>query len=229
MSLTLDKLLTADLPDDVAPALKEILNRAEATREADGYLSDDELHLATKVIHQYAKRCGITPSPIDLTDMSRAYTRVMTEVLAIYDLYRARRLENEVDAKLEQIFAKKSGEDVAIAVLTSEEKTTIAGKLEFIRQIIESSSLETKKKNLLFKKLNKFAHEVTKDGTDTDTLFAFFGELSLNPGLMAKNAKPALDELKDIMRIVFRNRAEREGIPLPSPEDVLKLPHGIGA
>jgi hypothetical protein len=79
-------------------------------------------------------------------------------------------------------------------------------------------------RRMLFERINGLAQEIDRSGTRTDRFFAFAGDLAFTAGEMAKNAKPAIDEFKEILKIVLRSRAKEEKVQLPKPEDVLRLP-----
>jgi hypothetical protein len=65
--------------------------------------------------------------------------------------------------------------------------------------------------------------EVNRNGTRTDRFFAFASELAFAAGQFTKDAKPAIDELKDMLKIVTKARARREGLKLPAGEEILLL------
>jgi hypothetical protein len=110
------------------------------------------------------------------------------------------------------------------AILTADEKQAVQKHLEKIRSIIEESGLDDRKKNALFDRLSDLESEVNRNGTRTDRFFAFTSELGFALGLFAKNAKPAIEETKAMMKIVVNARARHDGIKLPPGDDILLLP-----
>jgi hypothetical protein len=210
MPITLELLLTDDLPELPTLALLKMVERIERVQATENGLTGKEIQIALGVLRRYALNHNIELASVTASKEGFA---------ALGGQIRAMGIETAVDQ-----FASNRNKSGTFAILDNDEKKQILAKVEAIREIIEQSDLPTKKKNALFNKLNKFSGEVMKEGTDTDTLFAFTGELWLNTGTLEKYAVPALDNLKEILRIIFRNRSIREGIPLPSPDDVLKLP-----
>jgi hypothetical protein len=63
-----------------------------------------------------------------------------------------------------------------------------------------------------------------RNGTRTDRFFAFASELGFSIGQFTKDAKPAIDELKDMLKIVSKARARHEGLKLPAGDEILLLP-----
>lgn len=110
------------------------------------------------------------------------------------------------------------------AILTKEEKQAIHNHIDAIRKIIDSSDLDDRKKNSLIDKLTGLSKEVDRNGTLTDRFFAFAGDLGFCLGAFAKNAKPLIKEVKEILKIVTRSRARNENIELPHSGEVLSLP-----
>ena len=129
-------------------------------------------------------------------------------------------IKQKAKAALDGNTAKTPG----YAVLDSDEKREISAHIERIRSIIQDSGLDDGKKNNLFDRLTDLASEVNRNGTRTDRFFAFASELSFCVGKMTRNAKPAIEETKAMLRIVYQARARQEGIQLPPGEDVPLLP-----
>jgi hypothetical protein len=50
------------------------------------------------------------------------------------------------------------------------------------------------------------------------------GDVAFVMGDMAEKAKPLINEVKEMMRIVTRSRARQEGVSLPPGDDVILLP-----
>jgi hypothetical protein len=129
-------------------------------------------------------------------------------------------VKKQAKDSLESAIAEAPG----YAVLDGEEKKEIHRHLAKIRSIIEGSSLDDRKKNSLFERLSDLAREVDRNGTRTDRFFAFAGELSFYIGQFAENAKPAIEQAKSILKIIWRARERHDGTKLPRPDDELLLP-----
>lgn len=222
MAISISALLRG-LPRELAEALSTIVDRVEATYSQT--INEDDARIAVITIRKAAQKLGVElPNPPQSADNWEAmYNFYSRRVRMIADEHKESTISNSVDAELDRILSEREGEP-GFAVLTPDEKSAIMQRIETIRRLIDESGLLSRKKNALLGKLSDFAKEVTRDGTRTDALFAFLGELAFTAGVMAKNAKPAIDEAKEITKIVVGSRATREGISLPSPEKILRLP-----
>jgi hypothetical protein len=110
------------------------------------------------------------------------------------------------------------------ARLSSAERAEIHNHLQKIRDVIESSNIDHRKKNALLDRLNALSHEVDKAGTKMDGFVAVWVDLWFAFGAGAAAAKPAFDELKDVLKILYQSRAKEEQTSLPTPQDQLQLP-----
>lgn len=129
-----------------------------------------------------------------------------------------------VEKLLASAQAKKNEPSFGFAFLDATEKGEIHERLNAIRQVIETSDLAVRKKNALLNRVNLLAKEVDAVGTSTDRFFSFMGDLAYTAGEMATKAKPAIDEAKEMLRIVVNARARDEGVELPKPKDWPLLP-----
>lgn len=132
-------------------------------------------------------------------------------------------VENDIEDALDE-FEFKNDAPIGLAHLNATEKRAIHEHIARIREIIEASNLSDRKKNALFGRLNALSKEVDQRGTRTDRFFAFMGDIAFVVGEMAKEAKPLSDEVKEMVKIVSRSRARREGISLRPGDEALKLP-----
>jgi hypothetical protein len=140
---------------------------------------------------------------------------------------RVRFVRGYVSSQIEDVIDQiASGFDnsFGIARLNEHEKQKIRDHIENIRKLIDASDLPVNKKNALFDRLNALAREVDQYGTRTDRFFAFMSDVAFVAGDMAKKAKPLLDEVKDMIKIVSRSRARQEGVSLPPGDEPLLLP-----
>ncbi|WP_271186686.1 hypothetical protein [Maricaulis virginensis] len=134
--------------------------------------------------------------------------------------------ELEAEAVVDQLFEdiEACQEPIGFAKLNENEKSQIHSLLAKIRQLIESSDISDRKKNALYHRLAALHEEVDLVATSTDRFFAFMGDIAFTAGEMAKNAKPVVDAFKEIMSVLNSRRAEDEGVRLPSPDEILRLP-----
>jgi hypothetical protein len=129
-----------------------------------------------------------------------------------------------VDRLLDEYDVQRGDTQFGVATLTADEKNEVHSHIDAVRKIIEDSTLNPRKKNALFGRLNDLAQEVDREGTRTDRFFAFAADAAFVLGDMANKAEPFLKEVKDILKIVTHARAKNEGIALPEGEEILKLP-----
>lgn len=134
------------------------------------------------------------------------------------------KIKSEIDELIEQAEATRGNESFGFAILNEDDRTRIFSAIEKLRSIFEQSDLSRKKKDALLAKLSELHKEAAREFTATERFFGFLGDLSFVIGQMAKNAKPAIDEAKDMARIVMNRRGEQEGVQLPAPEDLPQLP-----
>jgi len=132
--------------------------------------------------------------------------------------------DDTVKAAFEYAAEYKNGKPLGFAYLTSEEKKAIHKHIDVIRKTIESSALEMRKKRAIYTRLAKLSAEIDKDGTNTDVLFGFIGELSFSLSKFEKDNRKAIEHAKDILEIIFRRRSTDEGISLPPADDFPLLP-----
>jgi hypothetical protein len=161
----------------------------------------------------------------DTANMSRARPRLQYEAFLAQIMQNHRSVMKE---KAAAAFKSEIATEPGYAILEGEEKKELHRHIERIRAIVEASTLDDRKKNSLFERLNDLAREVDRNGTRTDRFFAFAGELSFYVGQFAKNAKPAIEEAKSILKIIWRARERHDGTKLPRPDDVLLLPEPEG-
>ncbi|WP_238122658.1 MULTISPECIES: hypothetical protein [unclassified Xanthobacter] len=135
-----------------------------------------------------------------------------------------KKLEETVDEQIELWLSEAESKSFGYAKLNASEKELVITHIEKIRLLIDESSLSQSKKIKLFNRLSSLYNEILRDNTKTDDFFAFMGDLAFTVGEMAQKAKPAIDEFKAIMRIVMGGRARKEGVLLPTEDDLPQLP-----
>lgn len=199
--------------------------------------SDDDLAMACGFLEAFYEshnwklptRVSYNSSSSDSVDevarKLRAAQRLLYEayVSEIMANYRAA-AKRSAKAAMEGALAK----EVGYAILEPTEKDELNGHIEKMRTIIEGSGLEDRKKNALFERLADLVREINRNGTRTDRFFAFASELGFCIGQFTTNARPAFDEAKAIMRIIWKARARHDGIKLPPGDDVPLLPEPEG-
>ncbi|MGH6673644.1 MAG: hypothetical protein ACRECV_16965 [Xanthobacteraceae bacterium] len=226
-SISLLKEIVQDLPIQPARAivvfservLQKVVNQQPNHRPGK---SEDYVAIAAFTL----KFCSRYKIPVDLPASGPNVYEHMAEMVGRVNSQRAKILSGVVDSEIDSLlldYDSGVGSTFGIARLNEEEKTKILDHLEKARHIIEGSKLSDRKKNALFERLAALIVEVNTFGTRTDRFFALAGDFVF--GDMAEKAKPLLDEIKEILRIVARSRARQEGVSLPPGDEVLRLPN----
>jgi hypothetical protein len=111
-----------------------------------------------------------------------------------------------------------------IAVLSDSDKSSAREHLEKARDHVLESALNDRKKNAIVERIIDALRELDTVGTRTDRFFVLMGDAAFALGEMAEKAKPFTQEIKDVLKIVFRRREDTEGVRLPRGEDQILLP-----
>ena len=104
--------------------------------------------------------------------------------------------------------------------LEGSEKALLHQHISKIREIIEDSGVFTRKKNASLTKLNALAVEIDRAGTKTDMFLGLYLDACLALGQGAEYAKPFLEEVKSVLRIIASAKARNEGVALPPATEV---------
>jgi hypothetical protein len=223
--------LFSDLPTDVNRAGFELLCRVNS-KIVGKEPNIGDYSAACGVLEAFYEENGLkipaslTPggsitSTNDTIERARVRWRLQYEAFQS-EIVEQYRLTSKATAKA--AIAASTGKAFGYAILETDEKQAIHKHLEKVRSIIEKSQLEDRKKNALFEKLSELAVEVNRNGTRTDRFFAFAGELGCCISQLTTNAKAAIDETKEILKIVYRARARHDGVKLPEGDEMLLLP-----
>ncbi len=201
-----------------------ICQRLIQSKEGGEWNTEDFI-AATAIIRSFSSRYKIelpnfTPD-ISATQLFQGLTEHIASRQA--KLY-ADAFDKEISEAIDLYENQVTKDSFGYAVLDETEKTIIHSKIANIREIIEKSDLSDRKKNALFDRLSNLIKEVDRNGTKTDAFFAFAGDLAFVARDFHENSKPLISDFKDILKIVMRDRAKKEGIELPGPEDFPALP-----
>ncbi len=210
-----------NLPDDPAEALFLLSDRAEDWMRGQDQVSDygnQDRYICRLLLDLLEESYPDSVADVESCTAEgegqgqlECCIRVITSIAATHDA-----------AKLTAQFGSKN--TLGIAELTQEEKQKAHEHLNFIREVIEKSTLDDKKKNALLKTLNKLATEIDKIGTKTDQFFAFFSELGFYFGEFGRDSKPLWDSANETLKILTKSRAKKENISLPKNDKILQLP-----
>jgi hypothetical protein len=207
----------ANLPPNPDDALIILADRASDWLQAPRQ-DDDALNAAyiTQIFDRFIGRYRPDIKAFIFTDPPA----IKDYIEAIIKFSGTREVDRLIDSYEKTV---DDADSFGIANLNAEEKERLHEHLNRLRQIIESSEIPVKKKNALFGRLNALASEIDSAGTRTDRFFAFAGDVAFVVGDMAKKAKPFIDEVKEILKIVRGSRARTEQVELPH-DDTFKLP-----
>jgi hypothetical protein len=228
--VTLLVSLTTDLPALPGPALAEFAKRVKEqvieSRKSPGDAVDYRAIRTFAITFCEKYKIAIEFSKQAPKGAETEYT-LMVECITKVLSARPNLIQEEILAEVNEIllnYDSTLGQSFGLARLNVEERSKIHEHITRIRSILEESQLTDRKKNALFDRLNELMREVDAHGTRTDRFFAFAGDAAFVLGDMAKKAKPFLDEVRAMLRIISRSRARQEGISLPPGDEVLKLP-----
>lgn len=227
-----------DLPEPLEAALNVMIQRMEA-----GSISDEmEYATACAILGEFYEQNSLKkPHIIEMDNASysgfgsiihqtrpdRSIARAESKWERQYLGYKGdiqNRLVRWKAAEAADMFARKREESFGYAVLTKDEKDLIHSHLKQVREAVERSALNDRKKNKLFSRISALSSETDRNGTHTDRFFAFMGDLAFTSNEMTTEAKPALEEFKEILKIIMRSREKAERTTLPKPEDLPQLP-----
>ncbi len=95
--------------------------------------------------------------------------------------------------------------------------------IDELRESISSSDLfEENHKQRLLKKLESLQSELHKKMSSLDKLWGFVGEAGIVLGKFGKDAKPFVDRITEILRIVWNTQARTEELPSGTEMPLLK-------
>lgn len=207
----------ADLPDDPEFAFVELDGRMRKIIKE----SQRQLHyLETSIVedyHAYLDSFRETHKlDVDIPiDTGNEAILIFEDITSSVDRFKKKVRRRQIH---ESVIAVSS-----LVEFSTDERNEIHGHLENVRSLIHTSNLPTRKKNILQKKLAALSEEVDKIGTRTDALLGLYLDATLALGQGATNAKPFMEEVKSILKIVFRAKAREEGVALPPPSEVSLL------
>jgi len=217
-----------ELPADTRHALIELAERIELFISANTALQDKEYATLCKLIEVFVNKSGLM---VDLPnkDANYGWHSHLQNLLHVVSSYSVDVHAEDSERELADIIDSYRSDSVSAlpfgyAALSADEKVLIHDRLQQVRATIESSKLKESKKNALYSRLAKLSEEVDRSGTKTDAFFSFGLDLAMTAGEMAEKAKPAINEFKDVLEIIFRRRSQSEGVRLPKPDDFPSLP-----
>jgi hypothetical protein len=102
--------------------------------------------------------------------------------------------------------------------LTFDEKDKAYRNLELIRRFIDVVAVSDHGRDALYDAMNNLCCELYKCNSDTDLFFEFLGEMSLVLKGIGEESRSIIDNLNEVMKIIYNRSAVDEIIALPAPE-----------
>ena len=215
--------LLNDLPADRTQALYDICDRIRRDGEFGGFAGSERL-VVFDLLTKFIIRFGFDNIEIPIPKNANSSSEINIAIDSIIDQVERSRAAESLDKALESFKDRLDGDEFGVAVLSGDEKELLRHKLQEIKNIINSSELDDRKKGALLSRLQALETEIELERTPTERFFGFMIDLAFVSGEMAKQAKPAIDEFKEILKIVMRSRAKNEGVELPSRDNLPQLP-----
>lgn len=135
--------------------------------------------------------------------------------------YETKLEQEQIQLNLKKLINIKVKSDQGRGLLKAD-KTEIRKHINKIKEIIDSANISKSKSNAIYKKINSLLKEIDRFGTNLDIIMGGMVEIAIYTSQITKIAKPVISEVKEILQIVYSNKAKEMGIVLPKP-DVQKL------
>lgn len=102
-------------------------------------------------------------------------------------------------------------------------KAEIGKLLNTARKIVNQEIKDTKKRDLIFKKIANLQSEIDRDQTTVDALFGRMLELTQVVGKSAENLDPLMDKLERVKKLFWDNSKKIDLLPKPNrPKQITK-------
>jgi hypothetical protein len=129
-------------------------------------------------------------------------------IIKLLDSYYFDVVVKETSSQYRELFAKK------VYILTDDEYDKIQNNINTLRdKIIYSKEFSEEHKTRLLEKLEKLQNEIHKKMSSTDKVLGNVVSLGHILGKTTKEAKPFIDEVKDILKIIFKSKEKTENLP----------------
>ncbi|WP_018391152.1 hypothetical protein [Ancylobacter sp. FA202] len=219
MSLTLAELMN-ELPRDPVEAMAEIVER---TREA-ARRGEIDASIPVILLRKFSQKFDVGFAVKSTGSWEEEFGLFARRIDEAMERKKVVDIDLMAESELERWQSEIEEETFGFASLNNSEKEQIVIHIEKIRSFVDESNLSPKKKDKIFDRLTLLYNEILRSRTKTDAFFAFLADLSFTAGEMAERAKPALEEFKEVLRIVMKSRADQEGVKLPKQADLPQLP-----
>lgn len=116
-----------------------------------------------------------------------------------------------------EVFARKYGKTF-LYEFSKSDLDKIQTSINKLRELItESDQIEDDHKARLLKRLEKLQSELHKKVSDIDRFWGLIGDAGVVIGKLGKDAKPFIDRIGEITKIVWRVQTAAEGLPSNTP------------
>lgn len=126
--------------------------------------------------------------------------------------------EEKVQQRIENLTGKKI-KFLEGKALSKDEKEKIRNHIKKIKGIIDNSNISERKANAIYIKINALEKEIDRFGTNLDSIMVGMVDIAIYSSTIVKVAKPVTKEVKEILKIVYNNKAKEMGVSLPEPEE----------
>ncbi len=214
----MQKLVAGISSDNPAGTLVEVVRRIKAGT-GDGTIDDSNAAEVVAFLERFLARgkWKLDYSKKDATDTWLERLEYLTDTIEESDIVISQ-FQTRADNILDAVFSELSEAEFGFAELKANEKQQIYKLISELRKLIETSKLNTRKKNALFTRLSELELEVDKRSTRTDRFFGTFSELGFALGDFGEQAKPMFDRMREILQIIYARRSKDEGVKLPPSE-----------
>jgi hypothetical protein len=205
----------SDLPDDPELAFVTLVSKFDEAREAKIASSDERSDTSIFLLDYMNNVVGVANAlHLDLYDD----WEMPESDRAVYELYREFSLRTKRYVLEVQLRHARIGKHYSVG-LNAGTKARIRKLVEQIKEQLEKSDLEERKRNVLFGKLNKFLEEVDRERTRYDAAMDMTLEIV---GAIDKASSPIIALLDSVTRLLAQAKSA-EPLELPPPKDRRKI------
>ncbi len=156
-------------------------------------------------------------SALNLDAIQREITILHDELSACYEGYKQKELISQY-----RLMYTTHKRGAFVYEFSDEDLNSIQALLDELRAKIASSDLfdEFHKRRLLIR-LEKLQSELHKKQSDLDHYWGLIGDAGVAVGKFGKDAKPFVDMIKQITKIIWKTQAKAESLPDNSPQPLL--------
>ncbi|MGA0531342.1 hypothetical protein [Hansschlegelia sp. KR7-227] len=225
MTMAIDvKLVFRELSSDEMLAVGEVLDRLSS--QLSEFSGSEDFEVAFKLARRFIIETGINIStePLDNEPWSVDFTHLRTQYADLISKHNLAALEREAADEIRSWKESRDGLEFGIARFSEDERAKIIVHIERLRIVISDSDLGEKKKARMLGLVASLYEESLQAKTRTERYFAFMGDMAFAVGDMAEKAKPAVEQVKEILKIVMRSQAREEGVVLPPSDNLPQIP-----